>query len=62
MNHKELADRKVTINFVEGKEKSLLKIGYINIYLENRFNWLQKKMFNFLLGIEIEEIEKVVEE
>ena len=62
MNHKELADRKVTINFVEGKEKSLLKIGYINIYLENRFNWLQKKMFNFLLGIEIEDIEKVVEE
>ena len=62
MNHKELANRKVTINFVEGKEKSLLKIGYINIYLENRFNWLQKKMFNFLLGIEIEDIEKVVEE
>lgn len=62
MNHKELADRKVTINFVEGKEKSLLKIGYINIYLENRFNWLQKKMFNFLLGIEIEDIEKVVEQ
>lgn len=61
MNHKELADRKVTINFVEGKEKSLLKIGYINIYLENRFNWLQKKMFNFLLGIEIEDIEKVME-
>ena len=61
MNHKELANRKVTINFVEGKEKSLLKIGYINIYLENRFNWLQKKMFNFLLGIEIEDIEKVVE-
>ena len=61
MNHKELANRKVTINFVEGKEKSLLKIGYINIYLENRFNWLQKKMFNFLLGIEIEDIEKVME-
>ena len=38
MNHKELADRKVTINFVEGKEKSLLKIGYINIYLENNDN------------------------
>lgn len=62
MNHKELANRKVTINFVEGKEKSLLKIGYINIYLENRFNWLQKKMFNFLLGIEIEDIEKSDEE
>ena len=58
----ESTNRKVTINFVEGKEKSLLKIGYINIYLENRFNWLQKKMFNFLLGIEIEDIEKVVEE
>lgn len=56
MNHKELANRKVTINFVEGKEKSLLKIGYINIYLENKFNWLQKKMFNFLLGIEIEDV------
>lgn len=44
------------INFVEGKEKSLLKIGYINIYLENKFSWLQKKMFKFLLGIEIEDV------
>ena len=56
MKYTELTDRKVTINFVEGKEKSLLKIGYINIYLEKRFNWLQKKMFNFLLGIEIKDI------
>ena len=47
----------VIINFVKGKEKSLLKIGYIRIYLENKFNWLQKKMFKLLLGIEI--VEKV---
>ena len=41
----------------KGKEKSLLKIGYIRIYLENKFNWLQKKMFKLLLGIDI--VEKV---
>ena len=52
----DIKERTVVINFVEGKEKSLLKIGYINIYLENKFNWLQKKMFKFLLGIEIEDV------
>ena len=53
----ELQEKTVIINFVKGKEKSLLKIGYIRIYLENKFNWLQKKMFKLLLGIEI--VEKV---
>ena len=60
MNRKyisELQEKTVIINFVKGKEKSLLKIGYIRIYLENKFNWLQKKMFKLLLGIEI--VEKV---
>lgn len=52
----EFQARTVIINYVEGKEKTLLKIGYIKIYLENKFNWLQKKMFEFLLGIEIEDI------
>ena len=52
----ELQEKTVTINFVDGKEKTLLKIGYIRIYLENKFNWLQKKMFKFLLGIEIEDL------
>lgn len=51
-------ERTIRINFVEGKEKSLLKIGYIRIYLENKFNWLQKKMFKLLLGIEIKELEE----
>lgn len=53
-----LQERTIKINFVEGEEKSLLKIGYIRIYLKNKFNWLQKKMFKFLLGIEIETLEK----
>lgn len=54
-NH--LQESAITINYAEGKAKSLLKIGYIRIYLENNFNWLQKKMFKFLLGIEIEKVE-----
>lgn len=52
----EIEERTVVINFVEGKEKTLLRIGYIRIYLENKFNWLQRKMFKFLLGIEIESL------
>lgn len=52
----EIEERTVVINFVEGKEKTLLRIGYIRIYLGNKFNWLQKKMFKFLLGIEIESL------
>lgn len=51
-------ERTIVINFIEGKEKSLLKIGYIIIYLENKFNWLQKKMFKLLLGIEIEDLDR----
>ena len=41
---------------LEEKEKTLLKIDYIHIYLEKKFNWLQKRMFKFLLGVEIEDI------
>lgn len=48
--------REIRINFVEGKEKALLKIDYIHIYLGKKFNWLQKRMFKFLLGVEIEDI------
>lgn len=60
MNSK-ILERTVEINFVEGKEKSLLKIGYIKIYLENEFNWLQRKMFKFLLGIEIDKVDDINE-
>ena len=52
----EFTEKTVVINFVEGKAKTLLKIGYIEIHLENKFNWLQKRMFKFLLGIEIEDL------
>lgn len=55
---KEFQERTVTIDYTKGKSKSLLKLGYIKIYLENRFNWLQRKMFKILLGIEIEKIEE----
>ena len=39
------------------KIKSQIKIG--NIYIENpkHFNWLQKKMWKILLGVEIEDYE-----
>lgn len=53
----DLQERTIVIDFTNGKWKSLVKLGYIKIYLENKFNWLQKKMFKLLLGIEI--VEKV---
>ena len=43
----ELQEKTVIINFVKGKEKSLLKIGYIRIYLENKLNWLQKRCLSY---------------
>ena len=49
-------ERTVTIDFTNKKAKTLLKLGYIRIYLENKFNWLQKKTFKFLLGIEIDDL------
>lgn len=49
----DLQERTIAIDFTNGKWKSLVKLGYIKIYLENKFNWLQKKMFKLLLGIEI---------
>lgn len=53
-NTRDLQERTVVIDFTNGKSKSLVKLGYIKIYLENKFNWFQKKMFKLLLGIEIE--------
>lgn len=52
----DFTERTVTIDFANKKAKTLLKLGYIRIYLENKFNWLQKKMFKFLLGIELEDL------
>lgn len=54
----EFTERTVIIDFTNKKAKTLLKLGYIKMYLENKFNWLQKKMFKFLLGIEIEDLPK----
>ena len=54
-NARDLQERTIVIDFTNGKWKSLVKLGYIKIYLENKFNWLQKKMFKLLLGIEIED-------
>ena len=56
----ETQERTIMINFAEGKEKSLVKISYILIYLDKKFNWLQKGMFKFLLGIDIEDVVKEV--
>lgn len=56
----EFQKKTVVINFAEGKEKSLLKISYMLIYLDKKFNWLQKRMFKFLLGIDIEDVVKEV--
>ena len=58
----ELQEREIRINLVEGKEKTLLKIDYIHIYLEKKFNWLQKRMFKFLLGVEIEDMRDGINE
>lgn len=55
-NTRNLQERTIVIDFTNGKWKSLVKLGYIKIYLENKFNWLQKKMFKLLLGIEIKDI------
>lgn len=55
-NTRDLQERTIVIDFTNGKWKSLVKLGCIKIYLENKFNWLQKKMFKLLLGIEIEDI------
>lgn len=55
-NTRDLQERTIVIDFTNGKWKSLVKLGYIKIHLENKFNWLQKKMFKLLLGIEIEDI------
>lgn len=55
-NIRNLQERTINIDFTNGKWKSLVKLGYIKIYLENKFNWMQKKMFKLLLGIEIEDI------
>lgn len=55
----DLQERTVVIDFTNGKSKSLVKLGYIKIYLENKFNLLQKKMFKLLLGIEIEDIDEI---
>ena len=55
-NTRDMQERTIVIDFTNGKWKSLVKLGYIKIYLENKFNWLQKKMFKLLLGIEIEDI------
>ena len=54
----EFTERTVTIDFTNKKAKTLLKLGYIRVYLENKFNWLQKKMFKILLGIELEDLLK----
>lgn len=40
----EFTERTVTIDFTNKKAKTLLKLGYIRIYLENKFNWLQKNV------------------
>ncbi len=58
-NMGDLQERQIIIDYTNGKRKTLLKIGYIRIYLENKFNWVQKKMFKFLLGIEIESVDDI---
>ena len=54
----DFTERTVTIDFTNKKAKTLLKLGYIRIYLENKFNWLQKRMFKLLLGIELEDLKE----
>ena len=47
------------------REKSFIKIGneklggtYVKIEVSTKFNWLQKKLWKYLLNIEIENIKE----
>lgn len=41
--------------------KSKMTFGAITIFNTKHFNWLQKKMWKILLGIEIEDVEEINE-
>lgn len=47
--------RTIEIDFTNNKRNTLIEIGYIKIYLENHFNWFQKKMWKLILGINVKE-------
>lgn len=54
-----------TISLKRNNPKSKLIIGkeqQIVIYIEQKFNKLQKKMWKFLLGIKIEDIKEIENE
>lgn len=53
----DMRTRNIYIKLVD-EVQSTIKIDYIYIYLNKRFNWLQKKMISALFGFEIFDGEK----
>lgn len=53
----DMCKRNIYIKFVD-EVQSTIKIDYIYIYLNKKFNWLQKKMISALFGFEIFDGEK----
>ena len=52
-----MCKRNIYIKLVD-EVQSTIKIDYIYIYLNKKFNWLQKKMISALFGFEVFDGEK----
>ena len=53
----DMCKRNIYIKLVD-EVQSTIKIDYIYIYLNKKFNWLQKKMISSLFGFEVFDGEK----
>ena len=53
----DMRTRNIYIKLVD-EVQSTIKIDYIYIYLNKKFNWLQKKMISALFGLEVFDGEK----
>ena len=53
----DMSKRNIYIRLID-EVQSTIKIDYIYIYLNKKFNWLQKKMISALFGFEIFDGEK----
>lgn len=43
---------------MQPKCNSVIKLGNIDIYVEPKFNWFQRKMWKILLGLEVHNVLK----
>lgn len=53
----DMRTRNIYIRLVD-EVQSTVKIDYIYVYLNKKFNWLQKKMISALFGFEVFDGEK----